>query len=74
MNSNLRTLPTIGTDPDVLKYAEELVAEIKSGKVTGFVMVTQEPLRGAQYVVAGLKDRFHVTGFIWHMMHCLQSN
>ena len=66
-------LPGLAPDPDALRFAEELLAAVKSGEVRGFVCIQQDR-HGVRYVTANAKDRMMLLGYLSHMMHKLQED
>lgn len=68
------TLPLapVGPDPDVIKFLEETLDGARKGDVTGVLLLVQDA-NGVAYRVAGIKDRFKITGFLYHAMHLLQT-
>lgn len=61
------------TDPDVEKFVEELLAEVKAGTTRGICIVTQGP-DGIGYTTAGLKNRLEITGFLFYALNRLQRD
>lgn len=72
--TKLAVIPPPQADPELLAFAENLVADIKSGEITGFVGVRQTKTGSAQYITVGVKERFTMLGFLSHLMHKLQSD
>lgn len=60
-------------DPDVERFVEELLEEVKSGATRGICIVTQGP-DGIGYATAGLKNRLEISGFLYYTLHRLQGD
>lgn len=72
MGAQLRELPH-RLEPKVLLFAEELLADVKAGKVVGLMILKQDS-KGTTYQSAGLKHRFEILGYLSHAMDKLQRD
>lgn len=60
-------------DPDMLGYTEEVLARVKSGEVSGILIITQSA-SGTTITNAGLTNRMLLSGILYHALHKLQSD
>lgn len=61
-------------DPDVVVFLEETLAKAKTGEVSGVLLVEQDRQGGVAYSVAGVTNRYMVSGLLFHALHKLQSD
>jgi hypothetical protein len=61
------------TEPEIIRYLEELLARAHAGELTGIAVLAQDG-QGVDYHTAGLKDRYTQSGFLFHLMYRLQSD
>ena len=58
-------------DPDVVKKLEEALEQAKAGEIVGILLVTQKP-EYIGYIIAGMRDRTAISGYLFHALHKLQ--
>jgi hypothetical protein len=57
---------------DAIDRLESALVDLRSGKVTGVLLVEQGP-DGIWYSIAGVEDRLQVLGFLTHAAQCLSA-
>lgn len=65
---------TTAVDPDVVQLLEYALASARSGNTKGVLILEQGADGGIGYGTAGLKDRFTVSGALYHALHRVQSD
>ncbi len=60
-------------DADVVDMLEKALEKARDGELRGILLLGQDS-GGVSYSIAGIKDRFLVTGFLAHAMHKLQTD
>lgn len=60
--------------PDVVKFLEEALAIAMRGETTGVLILEQKTAGALSYSVAGIADRYKVSGLLFHAIHKLQSD
>lgn len=74
MPADLRSIGGRKPDPEVVSFLEGVLEAARAGEVTGVLVLSQELDGSLKYTIAGIKDRFTVTGWLYHAMHRLQSD
>ncbi len=59
---------------EVVELLEEALERAKKGETTGLLMLEQEGDGVVSYSIAGIKDRFKVTGYMYHAIFKLQND
>ena len=73
MTTDIRTIER-KPDPEVISFLDDALAKARKGEITGVLIISQDVGKWASYSHAGLKDRFHVLGYLSHAMHQLQTD
>lgn len=59
---------------DVIEYLETTLKQARAGEITGVIIMTQGPSGHLHYAVAGIHDRFQVSGWLFNALVKLQSD
>lgn len=60
-------------DADVIAFLETALKRARRGDIKGVVLLAEDA-EGVGYEVAGIQDRFRVSGFLFHALYQLQHN
>lgn len=61
-------------DPEIIELLEYALANAKEGKTMGVLLLEQGTDGLIGYGTAGLRDRFTVSGALFHALHRVQSD
>ncbi len=61
-------------DPEIVELLEYALANAKEGKTMGILLLEQGMDGLIGYGTAGLRDRFTVSGALFHALHRVQSD
>lgn len=60
-------------DPDVVGFLRDMLEQAEAGEIRGVLVVAQHAA-DVSWRVAGIEDRFRVTGYLLHAIHRLQED
>jgi hypothetical protein len=71
-STNIHSFPTKTdlSNPDVVQVLEEALERAKSGETKGILLLEQNGTQ-TSYSATGLKDRYHLVGYLQCAMHNL---
>lgn len=71
--ANIQVLLKREQNPELLECAEDIVARIKAGEITGFVVSYELVDKSCRYTTVGMTDRFKLTGMLFQLIHKIQD-
>lgn len=71
---NIKLLTPPEPNQELIDTLENMLTDVRNGEILGLVAVSQDKSGAAYFACHGIKDRWHVLGFLSHLMFKLQKD